>query len=175
VFTVLGSSLMHVPGIAPPQFMLIKKGRGGFIMFSIATLTAVILLAVLPAKGLPGEWLSADELNATFGGKTIEGEYPNKRSFRETYNLDGGLAYQDDRRQSGGHWSIKSGSLCTIYDDDPAGGCFRVQKAGPNCYEFYFIARTEERAENDPSDKPSWTARGWMPDKPAACSERADV
>ncbi len=136
---------------------------------------AALLLAVLPTKGLPGEWLTAEDLRTTFEGKTVDGEYPNKRSFRETYETGGAVAYEDDRRSSTGHWSIKAGSLCTIYDDDPAGGCFRVQKAGPNCYEFYFIARTEEGAEKAPSDKPSWTARAWMAGKPASCSEKADV
>ena len=99
---------------------------------------------------------------------------PTSADFRETYSADGGVDYRDVIRQSGGHWSIKAGSFCTIYDDDPLGGCFRVQKAGQNCYEFYFVARTEERAETDPG-KPSWTARAWRSDEPAACHDKADV
>ena len=50
-------------------------------------------------------------------------------------------------RECGGHWSVASGTFCTIYDDDPTGGCFRVQKTGANCFEFYFVARTEDFQE----------------------------
>jgi hypothetical protein len=143
-------------------------------MSALTALLATVLAAVVPVKGLPGEWLDEAELKAAFSGVTVEGEYPSKREFRETYETDGRVDYRDGGRQSGGRWSIKAGSFCTIYDDDPLGGCFRVQKAGPNCYEFYFVARTEERAETDP-DKPSWTARAWRADEPAACHEKADV
>ena len=144
-------------------------------MPSFVALLVLLFVAVVPAKGLPGEWLTEDELKAAFAGKTVDGEYPNKRSFHEAYEPDGNVRYEDDARTSGGHWSIKAGSFCTIYDDDPLGGCYRVQKAGPNCYEFYFIARTEERAMSDPSDKPSWTARAWLASEPASCTERGEA
>jgi hypothetical protein len=144
-------------------------------MPSLTAVFTALLIAVAPVKRLPGDWLDETELKAAFAGITVDGEYPNKRSFHEIYHADGSVAYEDDGRTSGGHWSIKAGSFCTIYDDDPLGGCFRVQKAGPNCYEFYFIARTEENAEKDPSDKPSWTARAWHADAPAACHDKADV
>ena len=45
-----------------------------------------------------------------------------------------------------GRWSISEGTLCTIYDNDPTGGCFRVLKTGSNCFEFYFVARNEYEA-----------------------------
>lgn len=117
-------------------------------------------------------WMDAESLNTTFKDKALEGEYASGRSFKETYRGDGGLRYQDDMRESGGHWSVSQGTFCTIYDDDPAGGCFRVQQIGANCFEFYFVARTEEKAPGPPDREPSWTARAWIADHESTCKVR---
>lgn len=122
-----------------------------------------------------GNWMDGAGLSAAFKGKALSGEYASGRTFKEVYRDDGGLRYQDDMRESGGHWSVSSGTFCTIYDDDPAGGCFRVQKTGANCFEFYFVARTEDKAPGPADREPSWTARAWLADQEPTCKQRYGV
>lgn len=122
-----------------------------------------------------GNWMDGAGLAAAFKGRALSGEYASGRTFKEVYRDDGGLRYQDDMRESGGHWSVSSGTFCTIYDDDPAGGCFRVQKTGANCFEFYFVARTEDKAPGAADRDPSWTARAWFTDQESTCKQRYGV
>ena len=147
---------------------------------STAALAAIFGFAIgqfaLPVLALEtGNWMDGAGLTSTFKGKALDGEYASGRTFKETYMDDGGLHYQDDGRVNGGHWSVSSGTFCTIYDDDPAGGCFRVQKIGANCFEFYFVARTEDKAPGPPDRDPSWTARAWISGHASTCKERVGV
>ncbi len=140
---------------------------------------AALLLAAGQGTGdAPGErrafWMSDSELSETFKGHRIDGHYDNGDTFEETYAANGEVTYRDDLRRSGGRWSVKSGTFCTIYDDDPAGGCYRVRRQGDNCFEFYFVARNEGEAMRDPR-KPDWTARGWFPEKPSTCVDGQNV
>lgn len=128
----------------------------------------------LPASAL-SEWMGESALNRAFSGKTIEGHYSDGGTFVESYEGDGRLNYKDQKREQRGRWSIQAGSFCTIYDVDPSGGCYRVQKVSENCFEFYFAARTVEQAQSEPSGKPSWTARGWVKGEPQTCGENVGV
>lgn len=122
-------------------------------------------------SGVP--WMTEADLRSTFGGQTIDGRYPSGREFTETYASGGHVDYRDTGRATGGRWSITDGSFCTIYDDDPTGGCFRVLKSGANCFEFYFVARTEEEARTPRS--PDWTARAWLTGENSTCTEGSNV
>jgi hypothetical protein len=141
---------------------------------ALSSALALVVVASLPAGADQASlWMTESELRTTFTGVTIDGHYQNGRTFTETYAAEGGVDYRDSVRVSGGHWSIVAGTFCTIYDDDPAGGCFRVMRSGENCYEFYFVARTEEQAATPGS--PDWSARGWLNSKPATCTDGANV
>jgi hypothetical protein len=144
----------------------------------------VIALPALLSAAAAGDfdgplWLKGEAISTALEGKTIVGRYANGRTFTESYLVGGRVQYFDDGRRSaaalGGHWSVTAGTLCTIYDDDPAGGCFRIAKVGANCFEFYFAARTEELAPGPEGTEPKWTARGSVQDEPSACQEAADV
>ncbi len=140
--------------------------------------SALSLLVLTVAGGLATAqsnvpWMSEADLRSTFGGQTIDGHYPSGRGFTETYSAAGRIDYRDTGRETNGHWSVVDGSFCTIYDNDPTGGCFRVLKSGPNCFEFYFVARTEEEART-PRD-PDWTARGWLSTESSTCTEGSNV
>lgn len=134
----------------------------------------IVMLLAAPAAVMAetNTWLSESELAAALSGQAVSGEYASGRKFFEAYNADGSIAYEDDGRTSSGHWSVQAGTFCTIYEDDPSGGCFRVQKVGANCYEFYYVARTESDASSGNHDKPDWTARAWLEGKPSSCKER---
>ncbi len=136
------------------------------------TLLAALTVAALPAPAVE-RWMTESELSEAFSGKTLDGAYQSGRTFTETYRQDGRLRYRDDGRASDGHWSVTAGTFCTIYDDDPTGGCFRVHREGANCFEFYFVARTEEQAKTPHG--PSWTARAWISGVKSTCVDGANV
>ncbi len=136
------------------------------------TLAWIVAMAVQCLAGT--SWMTDADLSATFAGREISGEYENGETFEETYAADGTVRYSDARRTSSGKWSVSAGTFCTIYDDDPAGGCYRVRKASENCYEFHFVARSEDQASKAPG-RPDWTARGWFPDKPKTCIDGESV
>lgn len=138
-------------------------------MSRLPSILALALVSV--AASAAPIWMTDSELTATFSGQALEGEYASGRSFEETYQSDGHVAYIDEIRTNGGHWSVQSGSFCTIYDDDQAGGCFRVLKSGSNCFEFYFIARTEDEARTPKPGEPDWTARAWRKNETSTCKE----
>lgn len=129
------------------------------------------------AQALGSVWMTDGELRTAFAGATIEGEYADGRTFREQYFDSGRLAYVEDARQreQKGHWSIVSGSFCTIYDLPLSGGCFRVRQHSANCYEFYFLTRTEKRARAPDPGQPSWTARAWRTGTPPTCRDKPMV
>ena len=120
-------------------------------------------------------WLQGADISRALTGKTLEGRYGNGRAFTERYLSDGRIEYFENGAQIGGHWSITAGTLCTIYNTDPTGGCFRVSRAGTNCFEFYFAARSEKAAPGPDNSKPSWTARGSVSGEPSACQDGANV
>lgn len=148
-----------------------------FARFASATVSALALLAVgaamVHAEPSPETWMSEADIKASLGGHAIDGHYRSGRTFSESYTADGRLQYRDDLRTSGGRWSLTNGTFCTIYDTDPSGGCFRVKRSGSNCFEFYFVARTEEQAKT-PRD-PDWTARGWLADRKNTCVDGANA
>lgn len=141
-------------------------------MFGRTTLAMVVIVGTLagavPAAPAPLDWMAETEITDTFKGRSIDGHYDDGDAFHEVFGADGRVSYSDARRQSGGRWSVESGTLCTIYDDDPAGGCYRVRRESENCYEFYFVARTEYEVQQGPR-KPAWTARGWLVEEPSTC------
>jgi len=107
---------------------------------------------------------------------TIDGRYASGKAFTERYAADGRLSYTEPGLALGGHWSVTEGTLCTIYDYDATGGCYRVARVDANCYEFYFVSRTEAAAPGPPGGgKPSWTARGALQGKPSACRDAPSV
>lgn len=140
----------------------------------LALTTASETSRAYPPPALPwSRWLSDDGIRKALAGKTLEGRYANGRAFTETYGEDGRVSYLERGEKIFGRWSVASGTLCTIYDSDPTGGCFRVTRVSKNCYEFYFAARTEAAAPG--SDRPKWTARGAVSGEPEACEDGASV
>ncbi len=139
------------------------------------SIVLVLAIAGLNARAAAFEvWMGDEDLRAAFAGREIAGHYDDGARFRETFRPDGSVHYEDELRTSGGHWSITAGTLCTIYDDNPSGGCFRVRRVGSNCFEFHFVARTEDDAGRAPG-KPDWTARGWLADEFSNCPDPESV
>jgi hypothetical protein len=119
-------------------------------------------------------WLNDAELQR-FSDATITGRYASGKPFTEQYAQGGRLNYVEAGMTLHGHWSITQGTLCTIYDSDETGGCYRVMRVDTNCYEFYFVSRTEEAAPGPSDGKPRWTARGAIQGQASACREEPSV
>ncbi len=118
------------------------------------------------------DWMGDSELRQTFAGATIDGVYASGLTFREQYMATGKLDYREaGGRTLNGHWSVVSGTWCTIYTVSNTGGCFKVKRVSANCYEFHFQTRTEEEARQPEPGVPSWTARAWLVGPQPTCSE----
>ncbi len=153
---------------------------GGIVALSQKLMALVTGLLVLCAPGLASRssamtaWLNDGELQR-FSNATIDGRYANGKPFTEHYGSNGRLNYVERGMTLGGHWSITQGTLCTIYDFDETGGCYRVMRVDTNCYEFYFISRTEQQASGPNDGKPRWTARGALQGQASACRDEPSV
>lgn len=132
-------------------------------------------LALSQTAQIDNAWMSDQELRKQFSNTTIDGRYASGKAFTESYRTDGTLSYIEPGVTLGGRWSIREGTFCTIYDTDAAGGCFRVSRAGPNCFEFYFVARTEDTVPAPSEGAPRWTARGAVQGAPTACRDAPSV
>jgi len=128
----------------------------------------------LPAAALEA-WMDEGAMRAAFAGKSIQGHYASGKAFTETYLADGSIDYREKGIEYRGHWSLQAGSFCTIYHSDPTGGCYRVRQVSENCYEFYFVTRTEIQAAERDFGRPTWTARAAVADRDATCTDRPSV
>ncbi|HVZ05520.1 hypothetical protein [Hyphomicrobium sp.] len=143
--------------------------------FAFAILPVAAGLVAQPVWAVQARWLTQTEILQQFNGATIDGRYASGKAFTERYAVDGRLFYREARLTLGGHWSVTGGTLCTIYDFDASGGCYRVARVDTNCYEFYFVSRTEAAAPGPRGSKPSWTARGALQGKASACRDAPSV
>lgn len=141
----------------------------------LAPLAAFFLLGAGAAVPAAEDWMADEAMRAAFGGKTIQGQYASGKPFTESYLADGGIQYQEKGITYSGHWSVQAGNFCTIYNTDPTGGCYQVRQVSENCYEFYFVSRTEEQAAAGDLGRPAWTARAAVSDRDATCSDKPSV
>lgn len=120
-------------------------------------------------RALPGP-----EIISLFAGVTITGAYADATPFRESYAAEGTLSYWDPRGPAAGQWSVVNNLFCTFYDS-LAGGCFRIEQVGANCFDFYAAASSEQEAATTPDQKPRYTARGSIAGKPSTCPDQLQV
>ena len=139
-----------------------------------AAFIAAMVAVSLPAAAIE-PWMDDDALRTAFAGRTIQGNYGSGKAFTETYKSDGSIEYSEQNVEYRGHWSLQSGAFCTIYQSDPTGGCYRVRQVSSNCYEFYFVTRTEAEAAERDLSRPAWTARAAVSDRDATCSDKPSV
>lgn len=137
-------------------------------------LSGICVPITMPSAFAISAWLGDSELQR-FSDATIDGRYANGKPFTEHYGSDGRLNYVEHGMTLGGHWSITQGTLCTIYDYDETGGCYRVMRVDTNCYEFYFVSRTEASVPRSEDGKPRWTARGAIQGQASACRDEPAV
>lgn len=139
------------------------------------TAAVLALVAMTQPSAAIEPWMDENSMRAAFAGKTIQGHYASGKAFTEVYLADGGIEYREKGIEYRGHWSLQAGSFCTIYHSDPTGGCYQVRQVSENCYEFYFVTRTEMQAAERDLGRPAWTARAAVSDRDATCNEKPSV
>jgi hypothetical protein len=104
--------------------------------------------------------LKGPEIISILSGKTVRGAYADGTAFTETFWPDGKDTYWDPRGTSAGTWSVARDFMCFEYDTEynMAGGCFRVEKSGANCFDFYGVSKGLNDAPAD-GPKPHYVAR----------------
>jgi hypothetical protein len=119
-------------------------------------------LVVETASAMAGEIsvLKGPDILSMLSGKTVRGAYLDGTAFTETFWPDGKDTYWDPRGTSMGKWSVARDLMCFEYDPEykMAGGCFRVEKSGANCFDFYAMSATMNDAPVT-DKKPRYVAR----------------
>ncbi len=157
-----------------PVFMMLRTLRR--VALRAASFGFLVGCAVQSGfADVPGWWMNEKQLKGVFAGQLVHGHYANGLTFKERYEDNGRVDYRETGLRHSGRWSVTAGTFCTIYDDNRSGGCFRVRRHSANCFEFYFVARTEAQAEVPDRGKPAWTARAWIADKASTCTEDVTV
>jgi hypothetical protein len=140
------------------------------------------LYLVFWLAGLSPTWagdisvLKGPDILAMLSGKTVRGAYADGTAFTETFWPDGKDTYWDPRGTTTGKWSVARDLMCFEYDSESnmSGGCFRVEKNGSNCFEFYAVAKSV----NDvplPGTKPRYVARASADGVEGACPAELQV
>ena len=138
-------------------------------------LCCILALAPTKAWALDSKVLQGPQIIALLEGKTLKGVYADGTPVQETYAVGGKIPdYVDSRQTSTGTWSVVNNQLCTFYDADMAGGCFRVEIIGSNCFDYFAVASSVEEALT-PTGKPRYTARAHVDGVPDTCPDDLSV
>ena len=99
--------------------------------------------------------------------------YPTNVAWNEQIPPDGKTDYVEGNERRPGHWNVSGELYCFVYALPHQGGCFRIVKQSPNCYELY----TASIGGVAPSPPPpatamSWNGRMWRDTERGSCEEK---
>jgi hypothetical protein len=118
------------------------------------------LAGIVSAWAASASVLKGPDIISALSGKTVRGAYADGTAFTETFWPDGKDTYWDPRGTSMGQWSVARDLMCFEYESEfnMAGGCFRIEKTGANCFDFYAVSNSMN--DKVPADKrPRYVAR----------------
>lgn len=139
------------------------------LMVAIATLTA----GARAEDTLPNlAWMTGAAIQGTFGGQPIAGTYPTGKPWTETVRANGSTDYREGEKHWQGKWWVTQREFCFAYPPGTAGGCFRVVRVSPNCFELYDFTGELGKADAPPSLTGAWNGRMWVTNQPTTCHER---
>lgn len=118
-------------------------------------------------------WMQETEIRDELTGRRVAGVYPSKVAWAEQIAADGTTDYEEGSERRPGRWHIAGELFCFIYALPHQGGCFRVVRHSPNCYELY----TASIGGHTPSPPPpatqmSWNGRMWRDTERSTCEEK---
>lgn len=138
-----------------------------------ATVFALGFTASGSAQSLTRHWMSAEEIRSEFSGIRVAGQYPSRIEWAEEIRSDGTTLYEEGAERRPGRWSAESDLFCFVYKELQQGGCFRVVKHSPNCYELYTATIGGIPPPTPPpAASMSWNGRMWRAAIPQTCDEK---
>ena len=125
-----------------------------------------------PASAARG-WMQATEMQADLVGVKLAGVYPTGVEWTEHIATDGSSDYLERGERRRGKWAIAGELFCFEYKVLIQGGCFRVVKHGPNCYELYTASIGGAEPPTPPSaESMSWNGRMWREGERSSCEDK---
>lgn len=117
-------------------------------------------------------WMTGAAIQGTFGGQPLAGTYPTGKTWTESIRADGSTDYREGEKHWQGKWWVTDREFCFAYPPGTAGGCFRVVRVSPNCFELYDYTGALGKADAPPSLRGAWNGRMWVTSQPTTCEER---
>lgn len=103
----------------------------------------------------------------------VAGLYPSNSAWSEEIKPDGSTAYEEAADRRPGRWSIAGDLFCFEYSMPHQGGCFRVVKHSPNCYELYTASiGGQAPSPPPPASSMSWNGRMWRDGERSTCDDK---
>lgn len=152
---------------------LMANRLGQFRFFAKAC--GAVLALNSHALALEATSLKGPDIIDHLAGKSVRGTYADGTPFTETFWPDGKDTYWDPRGSSSGTWRVSEDMMCFTYDavSNMSGGCFRVEKIGANCFDFYAVSQPPGL---DPrKGGPRYTARASADGAPETCPDELQV
>ncbi len=144
-----------------------------------ATALFLALVAVGPTAAEENRsglaWMQGEEIRSAFAGRPLAGIYPSERTWSEHVHADGTSDYVEGEKRWRGEWWVEAREFCFSYPPPGLGGCFRVTRISPNCFELYEVGSGQGQAEEPPNLANQWNGRMWHADRPTTCEARPSV
>ena len=142
---------------------------------ALAAVLSVIATTGRAEDDVTQHWMTADGIRTEFSGKSLAGIYPSGVTWSEDIAGDGTTDYRENRIRRPGQWWLTAREFCFRYAPPGVGGCFRVVKMSPNCYEIYEFSSEFGRRDAPPRQKGAWNGRMWRTETPTTCEEKPSV
>jgi hypothetical protein len=121
--------------------------------------------------------LDARTVRAELTGRELAGIYPSGMHWREFVASDGTSAYVERGEKRSGRWWLAGPRFCFHYARPGSGGCFRVTRSSPNCYDLYFVGRADVPSTRPEGDAPGdeaptradWNGIMWRTGEASTC------
>ncbi len=118
-------------------------------------------------------WMQEPQIRAELTNLKIAGLYPSNIAWSEQIKADGTTDYEEANERRPGTWSIAGELFCFVYALPHQGGCFRIVKHSPNCYELYTASvGGQAPSPPPPASRMSWNGRMWRDGERATCEDK---
>lgn len=137
-----------------------------------AVLLAALTVAVGPAAATR-TWMQEADMLRELTNLKLAGIYPSNVAWGELIRPDGTTDYEEPGQKRPGRWTIAGELYCFTYALQHQGGCFRIVKHSPNCYELYTASiGGEVPATPPPASSMAWNGRMWRDGERATCEDK---
>lgn len=134
---------------------------------------AISTLASASASWAQRGWMQQPEIIDELTNLRLTGLYPTNVPWSEQINADGTTDYVEGNERRPGTWYVQGELYCFAYALPHQGGCFRIVKHSPNCYELYTVSiGNVGPASPPPASAMAWNGRMWRESEPGTCGDK---